>query len=76
MKLVRDHWHIENRLHYVRDVTFHEDACRIREPKRQRFLACLNNLAIGLIRQCDFQYVPEARRFFAVNFNQALQLLL
>jgi predicted transposase YbfD/YdcC len=76
MQLIRDHWHIENRLHYVRDVTFHEDACQIREPKRQRLLACLNNLAIGLIRRCNFKYVPEARRFFDVNYNQALQLLL
>lgn len=76
MTLIRDHWHIENRLHYVRDVTFHEDACQIREPKRQRFLASLNNLVIGLIRQCDFKYVPEARRFFNLNFAQAFQLLL
>jgi len=76
IQLVRNHWHIENRLHYVRDVTFQEDACQIREPKRQRFLACLNNLAIGLIRQCDFQYVPETRRFFDVHYDQAFQLLL
>ena len=76
MKLIRQHWHIENRLHYVRDVTFHEDDCRIREPKRQRLLASLNNLVIGLIRQCDFDYIPEARRFFSLNYAQALQLLL
>ena len=76
MHLIRAHWHIENRLHYVRDVTFHEDACRIRETKRQRLLACLNNLVLGLIRRCDFDYVPDARRFFAVNYAQAFQLLL
>jgi len=76
MTLIRQHWHIENRLHYVRDVTFHEDACRIRATKRQRLLATLNNLVIGLIRQCDFDYVPEARRFFALNYDKALQLLL
>lgn len=76
MYLLRTHWHIENRLHYVRDVTFHEDACQIREPKRQRILASLNNLVIGLIRQCDFDYVPEARRFFSFHYDQALQLLL
>lgn len=29
LHLIRQHWHIENRLHYVRDVTFHEDACPI-----------------------------------------------
>lgn len=76
MQLVRQHWHIENRLHYVRDVTFHEDDCRIRETKRQRLLAAINNLVIGLIRQCDFDYIPEARRFFSLNYDKALQLLL
>jgi predicted transposase YbfD/YdcC len=77
LRLLREHWHIENRLHFVRDVTFHEDACPIRETKRQRVLACLNNLVIGLIRRANlFQYIPEARRFFALNYDQALQLLL
>lgn len=76
MQLIRQHWHIENRLHYVRDVTFHEDACRIRETKRQRLLAAINNLVIGLIRHCDFDFVPEARRFFSLNYDKALQLLL
>lgn len=75
MALIRSHWHIENGLHYVRDVTFHEDACRIRETRRQRILACLNNLAIGLIRRTDFDYVTEARRFFAVHYDQAFHLL-
>jgi len=73
---VRQHWHIENRLHYVRVVTFREDACTIRHTKRQRLLASLNNLVIGLVRQTEFRYLPEARRFFSVNYPQALQLLL
>lgn len=76
MQLIRQHWHIENRLHYVRDVTLREDACRIRHPRRQRVLACLNNLVIGLLRQTHFNYVPEARRFFALHYDQALDLLL
>jgi len=77
MALIRSHWHIENRLHYVRDVTFHEDACRIRHTKRQRLLATLNNLVIGLIRRHDqFDYIPEARRYFNANYDEALQLLL
>lgn len=76
MQLIRQHWHIENRLHYVRDVTFHEDACTIRHTHRQRVLACLNNLVIGLLRHTSFRYAPEARRFFAVHYDQALELLL
>jgi predicted transposase YbfD/YdcC len=77
MAHIRSHWHIENRLHYVRDVTFHEDACRIRHRKRQRLLATLNNLVIGLIRRCEqFEFIPEARRYFDANYDQAFQLLL
>lgn len=77
MVFVRTHWHIENRLHYVRDVTFGEDVCRIRHTKRQRILATLNNLVIGLIRRCEqFEYVPEARRYFNANYHDAIPLLL
>jgi hypothetical protein len=66
----------QNRLHHVRDVTFQEDACTIRHTKRQRLLASLNNLVIGLVRQTDFRYLPEARRYFSANYHEALQLLL
>jgi len=76
LSLVRTHWHIENRLHYVRDVTFHEDACPIRHPKRQRVLATLNNLVLGLIRRTHFAFVPQARRFFAAHLAHAVHLLL
>ncbi len=75
LHLIRQHWHIENRLHYVRDVTFAEDACSIRHPKRQRLLASINNLAIGLLRQTSFRYLPDARRYFALHYHAAFQLL-
>ena len=35
LELTRDHWAIENRLHYVRDVTFNEDRCRVRSGARR-----------------------------------------
>jgi predicted transposase YbfD/YdcC len=77
LEIGRKHWHIENRLHYVRDVTFHEDACTVRDPHQQHALAILNNLALGLIRQhSPFPYVPQARRFFAASPHEALQLIL
>jgi len=75
LQLVRDHWHIENGLHYPRDVSFHEDACQIRWPVAHRAIAILNNLALGLIRQLDFDFVPSARRFLAANLPLALQLV-
>ena len=44
-----DHWDgIENGTHYVRDVSFGEDACRIANPKAARNMVAMRNWAIGL----------------------------
>jgi predicted transposase YbfD/YdcC len=75
LQAVRDHWHIENGLHYPRDVSFHEDACQIRWPLAHRAMPILNNLALGLLRQLHFDCVPSARRFLAANFALAFQLV-
>ena len=48
---VRSHWTIENKIHWVRDVVFREDASRIRTGSRPRIMTTLRNLAIGLIKQ-------------------------
>jgi hypothetical protein len=42
-------WGIENGLHYVRDVTFAEDASRLRTGNGPQIMACLRNLAIGAL---------------------------
>ena len=47
--LIRGHWAIENGLHYVRDVTFAEDASQVRTGTGPQNMACLRNLAIGLL---------------------------
>ena len=75
--LVRNHWHIENRLHYVRDFTYDEDRCRVYVRDLPRNLASLTNTAISIIRcQPEFQYLPEANRHFAARPQEALDLLL
>ena len=48
---VRGQRTIENKVHWVRDVTFREDSSRVRTGSRPRIMATLRNLAIGLIRQ-------------------------
>src|SRR5258708_5587417 len=75
LDVVRSHLRIENTLHYPRDVSLHEDACRVRYPQVQHALATLNNLVLGLIRLCHFDYVPVARRFFDANVSLALHLV-
>jgi predicted transposase YbfD/YdcC len=47
--LIRGHWAIENGLHYIRDVTFAEDASQVRTGTGPQVMACLRNLAIGLL---------------------------
>ena len=47
---VRSHWEIENRLHWVRDVTYQEDKSLVRTGSAPRVMASLRSLAISLLR--------------------------
>ena len=47
--LLRGHWAIENGVHHVRDTTFAEDASQIRTGTAPQVMACLRNLAIGVL---------------------------
>src|ERR687897_611730 len=47
---IRDHWRIESGLHWVLDVTFREDASRVRERNAARNLALLRRIALNLVR--------------------------
>ena len=49
--LIRQHWHIENKLHWSLDVTFNEDRCRIRKDHAAANMAALRRLAMNLLRQ-------------------------
>ena len=46
----RRHWHIENKLHWVRDVTYQEDKSLVRTGNAPRVMATLRGLAISLLR--------------------------
>jgi predicted transposase YbfD/YdcC len=48
---IRSHWGIENRLHWVLDVTFREDLCRVRTGHAPENLAILRHFALNLLRQ-------------------------
>ena len=50
LQWVRGHWSLENRRHYVREVTMGEDASRVRKGSGPQVLAALRNAAIGLER--------------------------
>lgn len=76
LELVRKHWGIENGLHYRRDVTFKEDACRQTTTNGGRVLAILNNLTIGILRILGWENLAKARRYFSSQIDEALDLIL
>ena len=53
---VRGHWHIENKLHWVRDVTYQEDKSLVRTGNAPRVMATLRSLAIRLCAWTASQY--------------------
>ena len=62
-KAVREHWGIENSLHWVLDVSFREDDCRIRKEKGAQNFAVLRHIALKLLqRESDHKRGIKARR--------------
>jgi hypothetical protein len=75
LALSRGHWTIENRLHWVRDVTFDEDRSRVRTGAGAQVMASLRNLAISLLRLAGARYIAPALRRCARSDPQALRLI-
>jgi predicted transposase YbfD/YdcC len=73
--LVRGHWHIENRLHWVRDVTYGEDHSRVRTGTTPRAMASLRNLAISALRMTGATNIAQALRTMARDITRPLRLL-
>ena len=74
LKLARDHWQIENCLFHVRDVTFHEDASRVRTGSAPEVMAELRNSTLTLIRKCGQKPRP-AREAFAARPKAAIRAI-
>jgi predicted transposase YbfD/YdcC len=49
--MIRQHWDIENKLHWSLDVTFNEDRCRIRKDSAPENIVALRHIALNLLRQ-------------------------
>jgi predicted transposase YbfD/YdcC len=62
---IREHWGIENKSHYTRDVTFCEDASRVR--KNPGILAKLRSMAYNVLRYNQSDTMPQDR--FAAAFG-------
>ena len=59
---IRDYWHVENKVHYVRDVTQGEDSARIRVHPLPNLFALARNFALNLYREQGFNNMAQAQR--------------
>src|SRR4029450_4982046 len=72
LALIRGHWQIENRSHWVRDVTFDEDRSQVRCGNIPQVMAALRNTAMGLLRYAGYANMAAAGRRLAAQPLQAL----
>ena len=75
LALTRGHWGIENKLHYVRDVTLGEDGCRVRKGSAPQVLAAVRNAVIHLLAGVEADSRAAAIRRLNHHPEEALALL-
>jgi predicted transposase YbfD/YdcC len=72
---VRGHWHVENKLHWVRDVTYQEDKSQVRTGNAPRVMATLRSLAVSLLRLDGHDNIAAANRHHARDPQRTLKLI-
>jgi predicted transposase YbfD/YdcC len=75
LRLIRAHWLIENQVHWVRDETFGEDACRVRTGNAPQVLAGMRNATSTLLRASGATNLAAALRHHAAFPNKAAELV-
>ena len=75
LKLRREHWTIENKLHWVRDVVFQEDASNVRTGVIPQLMAAMRNTAISVLRFTGHTKITDALQLFAAKPKLAVNLI-
>jgi len=73
--LVRGHWSIENSIHWVRDVTYRQDASRVRTGNAPAVLAAVRNIVTTVLRLAGAANIAAARRAAILNPRTAIRLI-
>jgi predicted transposase YbfD/YdcC len=71
----RAHWVIENKEHYVRDVTFNEDKSKIRTGNGAHMMAILRNMAINILRSREIKNMRKSTQEFSHCASKLLNFL-
>ena len=72
---IRQHWQIENRLHWVKDVIFGEDAAPFSNYSAATNWSIIRNIAINLARKGGYDSLTKAERFLAHDIDKLFLLL-
>lgn len=72
---IRGHWGIENRLHRMRDVVFHEDKATIRKGAAPQIMAATKNIVLSLFHRATVRNFRSAQRRFAAHPEELFELL-
>ena len=72
LQINRGHWTIENKSHHVRDVSFNEDASRLRKGSSAQVMAAFRNVTLAMLRRVGVTRIREA---FIKNSAQPLNTL-
>ena len=75
LKLRRGHWTIENKLHWIRYVAFHEDASQVRTANIPYVMAALRNTALAVLRFTGHTQITQTLRTFAAQPKLAVKLI-
>jgi predicted transposase YbfD/YdcC len=74
--IIRGHWGIEDRLHWVRDLDFDEDRCQIRTASGPRIMASLRNLVVTILRLTGATSIACALRYHARRTSRPLRTIM
>lgn len=72
---IREHWAIENRVHWEKDVTLREDSNGISKGQAPENLSLLKSMALNLARKSGFHSMKEAIINFANKINLMTKLV-
>jgi predicted transposase YbfD/YdcC len=75
-QVIRSHWSVENSLHWVLDVTFNEDASRIRQGYASQNMALLRRLCVSLLKREPSKMSLAMKRYTAALDNDFLLRIL
>jgi predicted transposase YbfD/YdcC len=75
LQLCRGHWSIENRSHWVRDVTFDEDRSTVHRASIPQVMAALRNTVIGVLRVRGHTNIAAACRSYAAHASNVISLI-